>query len=207
MARWAAVAVVAGLVASGCGGGEPATNPVTRTAAPVEAPSTTPPAASAEPTPEPTGPPVTVPGVDPEGARQAAVEFMEAVGRAWQSGDTTEIRARSEEMCAYCIGQAGDIEKMVDAGEHVTEESELSVLSSEGFVPQPNNEFHSALVEVNESAAEFLDSDGEVVATSPELRFLMLIALRKTADGWSVVDGVEVSPQEAAMLRDERSTP
>lgn len=207
--RWVAVAVVAGLALAGCAGGEPAEDATTETAAPAPTTRVATPSPSFDPTPEPppelTEPPVTVPGVDPEGARQAAVEFMEAIGRAWLSEDTSEIRARSEELCSYCTGQAELIETHKIQDEHITDDLQLTVIDSAGFAPRPNNEFHSALVEVSAQAADFVNSEGEVVGRAPEVWMVLLFGLRMTSEGWSVVQAVEVSPEEAERLRSERS--
>ena len=205
--KWVAAVVAAGLMVSGCAGGgddgDSARSEIgTTSAAPAaEAPEETP---SQEPT-ELYGQPVTAPGVDPEGARQAAVDYMEAVGEAWRTGDVSVIRAGSEEMCGYCNTQVAEIRQMVADGQHLDGGPDISVDSAEGFAPMPDNEFHSALLEVTGSPADFLNSDGDVVARSVEENFMLLIGLRKTSNGWSVVQAIELSSEEAAVVRGERS--
>ena len=205
--KWVAAVVAAGLMVSGCAGGgddgdsAPSEIGTTSTAPATEAPEETP---SQEPT-ELYGQPVTAPGVDPEGARQAAVEFMEVVEEAWWTGDTSEIQSRSENTCAYCLTQIAEIEENNRLGIYASEEMTLTIGHSEGFAPMLDNEFHSVLVELFGSEADLYNSAGEAVERSIESGFTLLVVVRKTHSGWSIVQALGVSADEAATIRSERS--
>ena len=203
---WAAAVVAAGLMVSGCSGAEEepaaeAPEPVASTAVPTtEVP--------AEPTSEPTelyGQPVTAPGVDPEGARQAAVEFMEAVGEAIKTSDSSVLRSLSEDTCSYCSTQIAENDRRSRQDRHAADNFTLTIHSAEGFAPVAGNEFHSALVDVETQPFGYIDRSGEVVAPMPGSRLVLLVGLRKIESGWTVVQAMEVTDADAARLRSERS--
>ncbi|MDN4473474.1 DUF6318 family protein [Demequina zhanjiangensis] len=54
------------------------------------------------------------------GAATTAAFFLEELGRAYSSGDTSIIRALGTDECEYCAGQAGDIEASLAAGEQTS---------------------------------------------------------------------------------------
>ena len=205
--KWVAAVVAAGLMVSGCAGGgddgDSARSEIgTTSAAPAaEAPEETP---SQEPT-ELYGQPVTAPGVDPEGARQAAVEFMEVVAEALRTSDGSQIREWSEKTCGYCNTQIAENERRRSEGTRASGEYELLFNSSEGFSPMKENEFHSALVDISIKPFDYVDMGGRPVVRNPGIDFQALVVLRKTVDGWSVVQVHGVSPDEADRIRQERS--
>lgn len=207
-AVWLAVFALVGACAGGseAGGG-------TGSAAPTPSPAAT----TGIPTPTPTperrddadGNPVfdppqeTLPGVDLAGAKQAAIDFMDAYFRGHQAGDATYLREHSEQGCEYCADRVEEIEETADRGLRLSPDFTWRITNVGAIPPDGDVPLHSVVLEWATSDYVLVDEAGAAIETHVgDDDFTMLVALRPVEVGWRVVSVDVINDEFSRQLRE-----
>lgn len=182
---------------------------------------TTPPAAAAPteiPTPPPTverrndadgmpifDPPMeTLPGVDLEGAKQAAVRYLDEYTRGLQTGDATYLREHSEQGCSYCAGRVSEVESTAGEGLHLSSDFVLEYHQIDPLPPVDDIETHGVLFELSNMDYVLVDSSGQIVKTLPgEQHYHLLASVRLTDLGWRIEGFDLIDATLANRIRDQ----
>lgn len=198
------VAVLLGVplvLAAGCAGSgatEPAADAVTRQAdatttapspASEQAPSLT---ASVEPwelveLPD-RGP--TVPGVDLEGAKNAATVLIAAYAGGLRSGNTHNIEVLSDANCNFCKRVIVDVRERAEKGQVLAEDFSWSFAELLAGEPIEGMDGHLVVMKYSSTPWNYVDESGVLVDSEPAEKENLLFLVRMVGSGW-VVSGVE----------------
>lgn len=143
----------------------------------------------------------TLPGEDPQGAQTAAVSYLGMYYDGLRTGSSQQLRAFAEEGCAYCAESVLAVDAAGDQG--VTLDPSFSWGAGDALVsvPTADRPLHRVLLDVREEAFVLRGPDGEVVREAPAEEGTLDMGLRRTAEGWRVVEVLPLSPEDAAERR------
>ncbi|MEE6282679.1 DUF6318 family protein [Georgenia sp. MJ170] len=199
--RWlVAFAVMIGLVVGGAGcatdeGDDPAptSSPSPTTDAPTE-PATDEPTTVPTPWPEPSPPP-EMEGDDIEGAKAAAVYFIELYTFVYVTGQLEQWELISHPECQFCAGVADRVND-VHADGGYADGPVIEVVSIEAEAPDGDFAFYSVWMDVTESRSSRFNQAGAVIDTTDGGPSGFDVALLRTTDGWQVRGAVVQEPSE-----------
>lgn len=148
------------------------------------------------PVPVPPSTPASIGEDTPEAAEEFARYFVAVAEYAWNSGDTTELRAISTTDCEMCTGIAADIDEEVASGGW-TQGLEYQVTSTETPTRHPNiDAAYVVIVHVTTRANRTYD--GTSLSSLGDLRDLIELHTCRYNDEWRACGGVGARDPEAS---------
>lgn len=143
----------------------------------------------------------TLPGEDAQGAQTAAVSYLGMYYDGLRTGSSQDLRAHSEDGCEYCAESVLAVDAAGDQGWRLDPTFSWGARDVLVSVPTESSPLHRVLLDVSEGDFVMIGPDGEPAHQGPTESGTLDMALRRTTEGWRVVEVVPLSPERAAELR------